>query len=59
MNHFERFGIDPGEFADALGEALRDGGADSAEIHEAQIGAFVDSAMPDIGPGEWRIHRIK
>lgn len=54
-NAFERCGIDVSEYADAVAEAMRVGGASEQEIREALVAVHVDEAMPD--DGEWYLIR--
>ncbi|WP_182884004.1 hypothetical protein [Microbispora sp. H10949] len=54
-NNFERYGIEADEFAEALVDAMRKGGATEDEIREAVMGAHVDEAMPD--DGGWTLNR--
>ena len=54
-NHFSRYGIEVNEYADALAEAMREGGASDQEIREALVAAHVDEAMPD--EGAWSLVR--
>lgn len=56
-NNFGRYGIDVSEYADALADAMRRGGADEQEIREAVIAAHVDEAMPD--DGAWSVIRCE
>jgi hypothetical protein len=57
MNNFERYGIDEDEFAAALEESMRLGGATEDEITEQRLAVAVDAAMPDDDPG-WTLRRI-
>jgi hypothetical protein len=54
-NAFTRYGISEEEFAAALEEAMRNGGADEEEIREQRLAVAVDAAMPD--DGNWSLTR--
>lgn len=55
-NRFDAYGVDPDEFAGALAEAMRAGGATDDEIREELFAVHVDAQLDD-GEPPWNLTR--